>query len=448
MALSTSDQPRWSRRQILKAGAAAAITAPILRVRPASAAELGQQLRLASVGVGNKGWDDLKSVSSAAKVKVVALCDVDSDFLAKAQAEFPDAKPFRDYRRMFDELGSQIDAVTISTPDHMHGAISLAAMDLGKHIYVQKPLAQNLAELRQMVKAAEKSKVVTQMGTQIHAHEAYRTGSKLLRDEAIGKVREIYSWITYHLPLPATERPKRSDKVPATLDWTLWQGVAPEQPYIDGFFHPFAWRMWRDYGTGAVGDMACHLLDPLFTGLNMRPPSSVISTGPATKPETYSPAAAVTFTFPATPHTAGDVKLHWSNTPPKLSSDVSQLPQDVSLPGGGSLIIGERGVMLLPHVGMPSLYSQGEPMDAPIKSEGSVDHYHEWADACRGEGQASTPFSYAGPVTESALVGVVAGSFPQQTLKWNSAELKFDNETATALVHRQYRNDWRPLGVS
>jgi predicted dehydrogenase len=448
MAEDSNIPSRWTRRQILKAGAAAAIASPLLRVRPASAAELGQHLRLASVGVGNKGWDDLKSVSSASKLKVVALCDVDSNFLDKARAEFKEAKPFRDYRQMLEEMGSQIDAITISTPDHMHAAISLAAMSLGKHVYVQKPLAHNLAEVRQMMQAAAEAKVVTQMGTQIHAHEAYRTAVQLLQHNVLGKVEEIHSWITYHLPLPATERPQRSDKVPATLDWNLWEGVAPEEPYIEGFFHPFNWRMWRDYGTGALGDMACHLFDPLFTGLGLKAPRAVVSTGPQTKPQTFSPDAAVTFTFGGTPHTAGEVKLHWTNNPPKLGSDITQLPSDVDLPGAGSLIIGDKGVMLLQHIAMPTLYSKGKPMDVEIKSAGNADHYHEWADACRGEGKTSTPFSYGCEVTEAVLVGVVAGSFPQQRLKWNSAELKFDNDEATALVHRQYREDWRPLGVS
>ena len=185
---SPTTSPRWNRRQILKAGAAVAAAAPIFRVRPASAAELGQQLRIAAIGVGNKGWDDLNSVASASKVKFVALCDVDSKFLDRAKTAFKDARPFRDYRKLLDEMGSEIDALTISTPDHMHAAVSLAAMSLGKHVYVQKPLAHNLAEMRQMMKVADERKVVTQMGTQIHSHEAYRTAVELLKQGAIGKV--------------------------------------------------------------------------------------------------------------------------------------------------------------------------------------------------------------------------------------------------------------------
>jgi predicted dehydrogenase len=450
-AVPPSEPTRFTRRQVLKAGALVAASAPILRVRPTSAAALGDHLRIAGIGVGNKGWDDLNEIASASKVKFVALCDVDSNFLSKARETFKDAKPYRDYRKLLDEMGNEVDALTVSTPDHMHAAISLAAMSLGKHVYVQKPLAHNLSEMRQMMKVADESKVVTQMGTQIHSHEAYRTAVELVRNDAIGKVAEVYSWITFHLPLPTVDLPKKSDPVPANLDWKLWQGVAPERGYHEGYFHPFNWRMWRDYGCGALGDMACHLLDPLFTAMELRPPLSVVSTGPKTNAESFSPDAAVTWTFPATSRTTGDLKVHWFNNPPKLGPEITQMPSpdkpEGKLPGAGSVIIGERGVMLLPHVGMPSLYSKGKPMDLPIKSAGPRNHYHEWADACRGEGKTSTPFSYGGMVTESVLVGVVAGSFPKRPLQWNSAALKFDNPEATALVHRQYREGWRPLGL-
>jgi predicted dehydrogenase len=447
MALRSVNNARWSRRKILKAGTAALGAATLRRVRPTSAAELGQQLRIASIGVGNKGWDDLNSIASAPGAKIVALCDVDANFLGRARQAFGDARAFRDYRKLFDEMAREIDAVIVSTPDHMHGAISLAAMSLGKHVYVQKPLAHNLAELRRMVETAAEAKVVTQMGTQIHSHEAYRTAVRLLRDGAIGKVREIYSWISNWLPLPATARPARSDKVPASLNWNLWQGVAPEHPYVEGFYHPFNWRMWRDYGCGALGDMGCHLLDPLFSGLDLRPPTAVVSTGPMTLPDTFSPDAAVTWTFPATSYTTGELPVHWSNQPPGGEVFQGRLPKVEERPKAGSLVIGNRGELVLPHVDMPTLYRDGAPMGVEIKSAGHVDHYHEWVAACRGDGETSTPFSYGGMVTEAALVGVVAGSCPQQPLRWDSKELKFDDEMATALVQREYREGWRPLGV-
>jgi predicted dehydrogenase len=444
--------PIVTRRQALKAGAAALAAGPALRTRRASAHLLGQKLRIAAVGVGNKGWDDVKSIASAPGAKIVALCDVDSNFLDHAAEEFNDARRFADYRQMLDEAADQIDAVIVSTPDHMHGAISLAAMSAGKHVYVQKPLAHNLAELRRMVEAADEKRLVTQMGTQIHSHESYRTAAALLRQGVLGRVREAHSWVSSRLPLPMKKRPDRADQVPPTLNWDLWQGVAPEHAYVDGLYHPFNWRMWRDYGCGTLGDMGCHLFDPIFSGLGLRPPVAVRSGGPAHLPDTYSPDADVTFTFAGTPLTADEFTIRWTNGAVRPHEALAQLPKQVNgkpvtLPGGGSFIVGEKGVMVLPHWSMPQLYAGGAVMDVPVESVGSVDHYHEWVAACRGEGRTSTPLSYGGMVTEAVLTGVVAGHFPEHPLRWNSAELEFDEPRASALVHREYRDGWRPPGL-
>lgn len=436
-----------TRRDALRLGAAALAAGPFLRTRRTFAAGPEQKLRIASVGVGNKGWDDLQSIASAPGAEIVAICDVDANFLGTAQKSFPKAADFRDYRVMLDKLGKGIDAVIVSTPDHMHGAVSLAAMSLGKHVYVQKPLAHNLAELRAMCDAAAEQGVVTQMGTQIHGESAYRTGAKMLRDGAIGKVSEVHCWIGRGLPLPAQERPNRTDKVPATLDWELWQGVAREEPYVEGFYHPFNWRMWRDYGCGMLGDMASHLFDPIFTGLDLKAPLTVRSGGPAHLRDTFSPDTEVEYTFAGTPLTAEKVRFRWTNGEFKPDASRAQLPDGVELPESGSFVVGEKGGMVLPHWAMPSFYSGGKPMEIEIKLVDSVNHYHEWVAACCGEGTTGTPFTFSGPLTEAVLAGTVAGAFPEETLSWDSAGLKFDHDGATALVHRQYRDDWRPLGV-
>jgi len=443
---------RLTRREALKAGAAALAAAPALRTRRASAHLLGQKLRVAAVGVGNQGWDDLRAVASAPGAKIVALCDVDSNFLDRAAQEFKDARRFADYRKMLDEAGHEIDAVIVSTPDHMHGAISLAAMSLGKHVYVQKPLAHNLAELRRMVEVADQQHVVTQMGTQIHGQESYRTAAKLLREGVVGKVLDAHSWVPGNLPLPAKKRPEQGTKIPPTLDWNLWQGVAPEHPFVEGLFHPFKWRMWRDYGCGNLGDMGCHLFDPLFNGLGLRPPIAVKSAGPANLPDTFSRDTDVTLTFEGTPLTAEPFTIRWTNGAIKPNAALAQLPKEVNgkkveLPGAGSFVVGEKGVMVLPHWAMPTFYRDGAVLDLPVESAGSVNHYHEWVAACTGEGQTSTPFSYSGVVTEAVLVGTIAGNFPEQPLRWNSVELQFDDPAATELVRREYRNGWRPLGL-
>jgi predicted dehydrogenase len=348
---------------------------------------------------------------------------------------------------MLDDAGNEIDAVLISTPDHMHGAISLAAMSLVKHVYVQKPLAHNLTELRQMMKIAADNKLITQMGTQCHGEEAYRTASKALREGVIGSVSEVHSWIGRNLPLRATSRPDRPDDVPASLDWKLWQGVAPERPYAKGLYHPYNWRMWRDYGCGMLGDMGCHLFDPLFGGLGLQAPIAVHSRGPANPEETFSPDHDVTFTFAGTPHTADEMTIRWTNGSFDPDASQAQLPPGAPLPDSGSFIVGKRGVMILPHWAMPTFYRDGAPQDISVESAGVVNHYHEWIDACLGKGETSTPFSYGGLVTEAVLVGTIATNFPEQTLRWNAREMKFDLDGATAMVKRKYREDWRPLGM-
>ncbi|MCC6491802.1 MAG: Gfo/Idh/MocA family oxidoreductase [Pirellulales bacterium] len=436
-----------SRRQALKAGAAALAAGRVLRVRPTSARELGEKLRVAAVGVANKGGDDLANVATAKDVRIVALCDVDANYLGAAAQRHQGARRFADYRRMLDEAGPEIDAVIVGTPDHMHGAIAIAAMSLGKHVYVEKPLAHNLAELRRMATLAAEKNLVTQMGTQIHSDQSYRTAVEMLRQGTIGKIREAHSWIGGSLSRPATAPPEQPSPVPPTLDWDLWQGVAQERPYAEGLYHPFHWRAWRDYGGGTLGDMGCHLFDPIFTALELEAPIAVHSAGPAHSADLYAADADVRLSFASTPYTTGEFTIRWTHGSIKPDASPAQLPPDAALPGNGSFVVGERGVMVLPHWSMPTFYRDGVPLPGEVKSAGSRNHYHEWADACRGEGATSTPFSYAAKVTEAVLVGKAAGDFPGQDLKWNSSALEFDNPEATERVHRQYREGWRPAGV-
>lgn len=402
---------------------------------------------MAAVGVANKGGDDLHHVAASPNVRVVALCDVDSTFLDRAAQQYPAARKFADYRKMLDQASQEFDAVIVGTPDHMHGSIAIAAMSLGKHVYVEKPLAHNLAELRRMATLAEDNRLTTQMGTQIHSHETYRTAVEMIRQGTIGKVREAHAWVGSRLPLLAASRPDKADPVPASLDWDLWQGVAPQRPYVDGLYHPFHWRMWRDYGGGILGDMGCHIFDPIFSALQLGPPLSVESAGPVHPHDTFAPDGDVTLTFASTPYTSGELTLRWTHGTAKPRAELAQLPPGASLPDGGSFVVGERGVMVLPHWAMPSFYRDGAPLEVDLTSAGSVDHYVQWADACRGEGQTSTPFSYAAKVTEAVLVGVVAGGLPPQRLAWDSANLRFDSSEANALVKRRYREGWRPSGV-
>jgi len=430
-----------NRRQAL-GGILSAAAASAWQPRVSWAASPSEQLRVAAVGVGSQGRRDLNSVAQASQVKVVALCDVEEKVLGKAQEQFEKAKAYFDYRRMLDEMEGEIDAVIVGTPDHMHGPISLDAMSRGMHVYVEKPLTHNLGELRQMQELAAEKQLVTQMGTQIHSHEAYRTAVHLLREGTIGKVQEAHLWVARVWSGPEEGRPDRADAVPEDFHWDLWLGVAPERPYVEQLYHPWKWRGWRDFGAGTIGDMGCHLLDPLFTALELQTPMEAVSRGPQHREETFAPNSDLTLTFAGTPYTAEKLALHWTDGKSQRHFPADLLPADTELPSGGSLLIGDQGVMLLPHVGFPTFFRDGEVMEMPIESVGSRDHYHEWADACCGIGTTSTPFSYACPVTEAVLVGVVAQDFPGQALKWNSAELSFDHAPANQLIHRKHREEW------
>ncbi|HOX39745.1 MAG TPA: Gfo/Idh/MocA family oxidoreductase [Candidatus Brocadiia bacterium] len=405
-------------------------------------------LNVAGVGVGGKGDSDLSDTAAGRNVRVAAICDVDARNLAHAAKKYPDARTFRDYRRMLDELGGDIDAVLVSTPDHMHAPIALAAMSLGKHVHVQKPLAHNLEELRAMALMAEEQGVVTQMGTQIHSHSAYRTGVAMIRQGAIGKAREACLWVGSNWGR-AEGRPDKSDPVPDYLDWDLWLGVAPERPFVNGIYHPAEWRRWKDFGIGTLGDMGCHIFDPVFSALDLNPPVSAVSSGPQPFEETYALETEIAYTFAGTDYAADGFTLRWLDGERVKNADPAkaQLPPGVALPGGGSYIVGEKGVMVLPHWSLPSFYCGGQKMDIEMKALEDRNHYTEFTDACRGEGQTSTPFSYSTKVAESVLIGTVAARFPGEKLEWNSRKLRFDKKEANELVRRKHRSGWRMEGL-
>lgn len=401
-------------------------------------------LNLAAVGVGGKGASDLADSAAGKNVRVAALCDVDQRHLAEAAKKYPDARAFTDYRRMLDAMGGDIDAVLVSTPDHMHAPIALAAMSLGKHVHVQKPLAHNLQELRAMALMAQRQGVVTQMGTQIHSHSSYRTAVAMIRQGVIGRAREACLWIGSNWGR-AEGRPPKSDPVPDYLDWELWLGVAPWRPYVNGIYHPAEWRRWQDFGIGTLGDMGCHLFDPVFSALDLAPPVSVISNGPAPFAETYPLDTDITYTFAGTQYAVDGFTLRWLDglSVKKADPQKAQLPPGVSLPGGGSFIVAEKGVMVLPHWALPSFYCDGKKMDVEITPLEDRNHYTEFTDACRGEGQTSTPFSYSAKVAEAVLVGTVASRFPGVRLAWDSRKLRFDNKAANQFIGRSHRDGWR-----
>jgi predicted dehydrogenase len=332
-----------SRRQFLLGSAAVGLTLPAWARSVHAAAP--ERLRLASVGVGGMGGADLGSLSSHPKLDVVALCDVDSRRLAEAGSRHPKAKLYSDYRVMLDEMHDGIDAVQVSTPDHTHAAAAMTAMNHGKHVYCQKPLTHDVYEARQLRLAAEKTGVVTQMGTQIHSHGAYRTAVKLVQSGAIGKVSEVHSWSSktwgYEGAQPAPA------KVPEFLDWNLWLGTAPQTEYAEGQYHPANWRRWYDFGCGTMGDMAIHILDPVFTALKLGTPHKIISQSSKPPGKSYGLQNETRFSISATDYTTDDFALTWydGGRMPETKSWPEQLQK--SLPDQGSVFIGEKGYVLI-----------------------------------------------------------------------------------------------------
>lgn len=414
-------------------------------LRSVSAAP-SSKLNLASVGVGGKGWSDLVSIAASPHVNVVALCDVDEtkEHLGRAAEKYPHAKRYTDWRKMLEQ--KDIDAVQVSTPDHMHAPIALAAMALGKHVYCQKPLSHTVFEARTMTEAAAKAGVVTQMGNQIQSHTFYRTATQIVHDGIIGKVKEVFSWQSGNPSWRAwKDRPAGSDPVPATLKWDEWLGVAPERPYLDKCYAPFNWRNWQDFGTGQLGDFACHILDPVFTSLKLTSPLSLVGHAPELNREVWPEHSLVQYVFPGTEYTAGKtINVTWLDKA-GVTPDVAKLslPADAKLPRAGSALIGEKGVLVIPHVAAPQLYPTEKFSEVTLPEVPARDHYTTWADACRGEGYTTSLFSYSGPLTETVLLGTIANRFPGEKLNWDAAALKVTNlDKANQWLTKSYRKGW------
>jgi len=433
-----------TRRSFLQTTAIAGATFPWLGSTALRAAP-NDKLNFAAIGVGGKGWSDLTSIAASPHVNVVALCDIDEshDFMGRAAEKYPQAKRCSDWRKLLED--NKIDAVQVATPDHMHAPISLAAMALGKHVYVEKPLSHTVFEARAMTNAAAKAKVVTQMGNQIQSHSFYRTAVKLVQDGAIGKVKGVHSWQSGSAGWRKwTDRPEGSDPVPANVHWDLWLGVAPERPFKTGVYHAFNWRNWKDFGTGQMGDFGCHILDPVFTSLELTSPLNLTAQASESTKEVWGEKATVEFQFPATRFTTGpSIPVTWYNGGGnKPTHEVLGLPADTKLPGAGSVLIGEKGFLIIPHVGAPYLAPEEKFVDFKFEMLPNVDHYTGWADACRGVGDTTSKFSYSGPLTETVLLGNIASQFPGEKLEWNAQDLKLSKEAATALLSKSYRKGW------
>lgn len=440
---------RQSRRTFL--AASGVWTASALLPRLGRAADANSKLRVASIGTGGKGADDLRQVAASDRVEVVALCNVEQnkDHFGWAVEKFPKAAQFRDWRKLLDDSKS-FDAVIVSTPDHMHAPISLPAMDLGKHVYCQKPLTHTVHEARQMQAAARKAKVVTQMGNQIQSHKFYRTAAKLVQDGTIGKVREVHSWQSGKLSwMKVDDRPVGSDPVPMSLDWDGWLGVAPERPYKSEIYAPFNWRAWQDFSSGQLGDFGCHILDPVFKALDLTAPMTIVAEAPEINKEVWTKWCKVSYLFPGTSYTANrGIPVTWYDGEGRMpSAEQIGLPKNVKLPGAGSVLLGEKGSLIIPHVGMPTLV--GEQVEGKtIEFASELNHYTGWAHACLGDGATGSNFDYSAPLTATVLLGVIALRLPGESLTWNDADGVVSNSAkANTLLSKPYRKGWEPKWV-
>jgi len=380
----------------------------------------------------------------------MCVADVDSSRSEALKKDFPDIRVYQDWRQLLDKQQKNLDSVNVSTPDHMHAPIAMSAMQLGLAVYGQKPLTHDVYETRKLTEFAREKKLVTQMGIQVHSDYAYRSAVHLIQEGAIGKVKEVHTWSSKKWGDPSP-LPKRMDAPPASLDWNLWLGVMAERPFIgDGYYHPGNWRMRIDFGTGTFGDMGCHIYDPVFGALALTAPISVRSEGPKPSPHNWANDAVVQYVFPGTKFTAEKtVAVTWYDGDQRPPKEVQALLGKQGMPDQGSIFLGEAGILLLPHVSNPILLPEEKFKDHPRPNLQIANHWHQFVEAVRGNGQTSAGFEYSGPLTEAVLLGGVASRFPKQTLEWDAAALKFTNVAdANQYVRRTYRKGWEVPGLS
>ena len=435
-----------SRRRFLAGSAAVGVATIVPRHVLGALGEpaANEKLNIAGIGTGGMGTGDVTRVPTE---NIVAVCDVDASRAANAAKPFPKAKLYSDFRKMFDEMDRQIDAVMIATPDHNHAVVTMAALKRGKHVFCQKPLTHSVHEALQVAKAAKEAGVATQMGNQGQATEGARLTCEYIWAGAIGQVREIHSWSNRQPDISprGVPRPKETPPCPEHMNWDLWLGPSPVRPYHP-CYHPFAWRGWWDFGTGVLGDIGCHNLSAAFKALKLGWPTSVEACSthwnapPEIKNETAPLASIVTFRFPA----QGDrpeIMIRWYDggmMPPQ--------PEDVApgrniFKGDGTLIVGDKGMIhghrLLPE---SKMQEYGKPPQVLDRSPG---HYQEWINACKGGPPAGSNFvDHAAPLAAVVLMGNIAIR-TQEKLYWDAEKLQFTNsEAANALMNPPYREGW------
>ncbi len=473
MKTSKTDNHQLSRRGFL---GGIALSTAAFHVVPGTVLGLdgatppSEKLNVAAVGAGGQGGHDIRQFEGE---NVVALCDVDSRRAAGTFKHFPQAKQFHDFREMLEKMDREIDAVVVATPDHIHAFASIMAMKMGKHVYCEKPLTHSVWEARKMAETARAAKVATQMGNQGQASEETRRLCELVWHGAVGPVREAHVWtdrpsrglFDEYWP-QGVDRPRETPPVPEGLNWDLWIGPAPERPYHP-IYCPFNWRGWWDFGTGALGDIGCHNLDPIFRALKLVAPTAVQGSSTRVNKETFPLGSMVTYYFPGrdakvqannyhvrglTGVGAGAVamppaKVVWYDgglRPPRPKD----LPAEVPMGDNGRLLVGDDGFILGTQV-FPESRRKPEPPKTIPRVE---NHYQEWAAACKGGPPAGSNFDWAGPLAEAVLLGNVAlrvelrQELTRTRLEWDPEHLRIPNlEKANQFIRREYREGWQDI---
>ena len=445
MQKKTQMSKKISRRDFIGSAAAAAFTIVPSRVLGGPGyTPPSETVMVAGVGVAGMGSGDLRSIARC-DAKIVALCDVDQEYAAKTFRQYPDAKVYVDYRKML-EKEKNIDAVVVATPDHTHAVVSMAAIKRGKHVYCEKPLTQSVYEARKIKEAAAQAKVATQMGNQGHSGEGIRLTCEWIWDGAIGTVREAHSWSdTGYWTDGLTARPRNTPPVPATLNWDLWLGPAPSRPYHPTYT-PYNWRGWWDFGTAAIGDMACHNMDPAFWALKLGHPRTIEARSSHFTSETVADANIIRYQFPAR-EDMPPVTLTWYDgglMPPRPE----ELEPGRKMSSNGILFIGDKGKIicggwagsprLIPETKMRE-YAQKRPPRTLARSPG---HRSEWVNACKGGPIPHGNFDYSAHLAEVVLLGNIAVRTGEK-IQWDGPNMKATNVPgADKYIKPAYREGW------
>lgn len=433
------------------------------------------RLNIAGIGAGGKGASDLSEFAKSPKVNIVAMCDVDEAQAAGSMKRFSKAKFYYDYREMLEKEKNNIDAVSVSTPDHTHAVATLAAMELGKHVYVQKPLTHDIYEARMLTEAAKKYKVVTQMGNQGGSGDGVRSMKEWYDAKLIGKVTKVYAWTNRPVWPQGLAKPGGTHTIPSTMKWDLWIGPSKFEDYNPAY-HPFNWRGWWAFGTGALGDMACHIMDPIYRILPILYPNEVECSLPnqftaawteAGYIDSCPPASIIHLNYPRLDG-KGDIKVTWMDGGLLPQRPAELLPdEEMGNWDGGVIFEGTKGKMMCDCYGgnprlLPTSRMKETKLPKPTLTRVPEGHYVQWVNACiagHGNAETSSPFEYAGPFTESILMGNLAirswmiknpkltgwgdKYLGRKKLLWDAANMKITNfDEANQFVKREYRTGW------